>query len=711
MREQPMKKSYSLLALLLSLSVSATAQTISWEPVNNHLYGMTVLCLGVAQNGDLYVGDKKGVMYRSTDRGQNWQRIISPTNKVIDNIIGLSSGRILISASGELYFSVNDGETWEFVDDPSASIDILKFIPDEQDHLFGATEEGVLYSEDEGNTWIKRNEGLTDTTVQDLMMNTSGDLFAATPSGIFRSVNQGESWSAINTGLTSTDIINLAVDSSGILFAKSAYGYLFASSDNGNHWEYKTQSLSGSQGALLADSNNILYASVEKGISRSSDLGSTWEGVNGMINPFVHFMKITPDFMAVGTEGGIFFSTDGENWQASNTGLQETEITALIENDGGMLFAGSVSGVFRSADAGDTWKEINSGLTNILINDLVLDDDGNLFAATDGEGLWRSPDNGDSWEQAGIELQNQGIEHLAFSSDSGLFSTSNREIFLSEDHGQSWETIVEYGTFTGAIQVFALNDSGALFVGTRDGIFISKDTGKSWEQKIEGMTNTNVRSIHFTSQGTVLVGVFSGNGYRSTNQGESWESLNSSETISLLCFTETERAYIYAGSNGRGIFQSKNDGITWEYCRQGLLNKYVDAILAHSDGHIFAGTRGSGVYRSIETPDVGVNETALNVPASMMLEQNYPNPFNPDTEITFRLGESTHVSLVIVDSNGRSIRNLLSGMMHTGEHRISWNGKNDSGDAAASGVYICRLESGSPGKPSQLVVRKMLLLR
>ena len=66
------------------------------------------------------------------------------------------------------------------------------------------------------------------------------------------------------------------------------------------------------------------------------------------------------------------------------------------------LFAGTPGGVFRSVDGGDTWEEINQGLTNTNVRALVVSPafaiDDTLFAGTNG-GVFRSTDRGDTWQE------------------------------------------------------------------------------------------------------------------------------------------------------------------------------------------------------------------------------------------------------------------------------------------------------------------------
>jgi len=72
-----------------------------------------------------------------------------------------------------------------------------------------------------------------------------------------------------------------------------------------------------------------------------------------------------------------------------------------------------------------------------------------------------------------------------------------------------------------------------------------------------------------------------------------------------------------------------------------------------------------------------------------------PNPFNPETELRFELSTDADVTLTVFDLKGRRIRGLLDERLTAGQHRVSWNGKNDSGAGMASGVYLMRLRVGA----------------
>ncbi len=84
------------------------------------------------------------------------------------------------------------------------------------------------------------------------------------------------------------------------------------------------------------------------------------------------------------------------------------------------------------------------------------------------------------------------------------------------------------------------------------------------------------------------------------------------------------------------------------------------------------------------------------VPATLLTElAARPNPFNPRTEIAFRLdgvpAGGTPVTVALYDLSGRLVRRLWRGPLGGGEHRLSWDGRDDRGAAAAGGVYLARV--------------------
>lgn len=86
----------------------------------------------------------------------------------------------------------------------------------------------------------------------------------------------------------------------------------------------------------------------------------------------------------------------------------------------------------------------------------------------------------------------------------------------------------------------------------------------------------------------------------------------------------------------------------------------------------------------------GVDDLDLssNMPNDFMISQNYPNPFNPKTVIEYQLDKNGQVKFDIYDITGQKIRSLYEGYQIKGRHNIVWDGNNNAGIKASSGVYF-----------------------
>jgi flagellar hook assembly protein FlgD len=98
-------------------------------------------------------------------------------------------------------------------------------------------------------------------------------------------------------------------------------------------------------------------------------------------------------------------------------------------------------------------------------------------------------------------------------------------------------------------------------------------------------------------------------------------------------------------------------------------------------------------------------------PKATALLPNYPNPFNPETWIPFDIAQDAEVTVRIYNFRGDVVRRLELGTLTAGAYRsrgdaVYWDGRNDSGEQAASGVYIVELRTGTERHARRMVLRK-----
>jgi hypothetical protein len=95
-----------------------------------------------------------------------------------------------------------------------------------------------------------------------------------------------------------------------------------------------------------------------------------------------------------------------------------------------------------------------------------------------------------------------------------------------------------------------------------------------------------------------------------------------------------------------------------------------------------------------------------NLPGQYALTGNYPNPFNPSTTIQYSLPEQAEVRIVIYNVMGQRVKTLVEGVQGAGEWEAYWDGRDESGNQTASGIYFYRMTASD-----FVETKKMILLK
>jgi len=282
------------------------------------------------------------------------------------------------------------------------------------------------------------------------------------PAVVWRSADLGETWTSSGEGLTygedgpALEKIWHVEPAHGALYAGVEPIGLFKSADGGTTWQHMA------------------------GL-RQHPSTPTWTGGNG--GQCLHSIVVHPDDpqrMWVGTSAaGSFYTADGgHTWEPRNRYTRnfdevnkENEVAGCVHHLVGALNGRSVLyqqnhfGVYRSADAGDTWQEVSDGLSSdfgfpmaVLPHDhqsiyvIPLQGDG-LFMPEGKAAVWRSRNGGDTWTRQVSGLPQGGAfcgvlrEGLAADSldPAGVyFGTNTGEIFGSADEGDTWDLVAGY---------------------------------------------------------------------------------------------------------------------------------------------------------------------------------------------------------------------------------------------------------------------------
>lgn len=532
----------------------------------------------------------QGVVYKSTDGGENWEAVWRGDNLARYVLIDPRD-------SGVIYVSTGIFDREAANSDPALRV---------------AGGEGVLKSLDGGRNWARVNNGLKNLYVGSLFMRPDDpDILLAGAGhnqyyeggGVYRTTNGGDSWQQ-----TLTDDIITAVE-------------------------------------LARSDPNIAYAGSANAIYRSENGGLTWEQVSGGNDGWgspgvragfpIDFQvdPTDPDRLFVNNYGGgNFFSADGgRTWSIASrgyTGAQTRDI-AVDQNAPGRVLAAARSGLFLSANGGTDWVGRSfPPASSLEWNAVAIDpsDTTHIVASNNWNGvIVESQDSGRTWALvSGSTGTNQGWRVIAFApSDpqtvyagtsaylsAGIFDDRlpASGVYVSHDNGSSWTAANDATSADANVIAIAVSpdDARVVYAATGNrGVLKTVDGGGDWAAVNQGLPGSPVAlavAIHPANPQTVFLGLDAAGLYRSDDGGATWRQsgtgMNPQAGVSDIVFDPMNPQTLFATDRSSGVYRSTDAGATWIRVTNGLRTRAVNALAVSSDGkHVYAATEGEGVFR------------------------------------------------------------------------------------------------------------------
>jgi len=355
-------------------------------------------------------------------------------------------------------------------------------------------------------------------------------IYLATASGgVWKTVNEGTTWDPVFERAASTAIGDIAIAPSNpdILWVGTGEANIFRSSqagcgiykstDGGKTWAHMGLSDTNTIARIVAHPQNpdVVYVAAsghewtdnaERGVFKTVDEGKTWEKVL-----FVNERTGAIDLVMDPTDSSTLYAA---TWQR----------TRLKWNDPRNFLGYSESGIYKTSDAGKTWKPINVGLPEAQYRgrigiDVCLKKSNVLYAFVDnyevarqptseeardsygrpssgiikGATLYRSDDKGENWrlvcpttpEMQKVMERHSGTYGWVFGqvrvdpNDENTVYTMGLALNISHDGGQTFNGT--YGTHGDHHGLWIDPDNSNYLVNANDGgLGISYDGGKTW---------------------------------------------------------------------------------------------------------------------------------------------------------------------------------------------------------------------------------------
>ncbi|MFZ4591991.1 MAG: T9SS type A sorting domain-containing protein [Ignavibacteria bacterium] len=735
---------------------------------------ITTIAIDPANPQIVYAGSANGGVWKSTNFCLTWTSIFDNQNTSSIGALAIdpTNTNIIYCGTGEanslrshypgtgMYKSTNGGTSWTFIGLPNSfNIGNIAINPTNTQEIYsavlGATrrktlERGLYKSTNGGLNWtntlfISDSVGVVDVAIDPTNPNK---LFAAAwerlrredyikyggvKSALYVSSNSGVNWTAVNNGFPYNDptlgriSIDIARSNTNTVYALLADANgnskgLYKSTDGGNIWSIKSTTVAPSSNyawfnricKVHPTNPDIVYCGgLDMMYSINGGTSFNYAGESHVDQHAVAFSLSNPNYVVVGNDGGIDWSTNGgSTWGASLT-LPITQFYAgdiNYQNPVDLMGGAQDNGCIRTSNGGMNWFQENGGDGFYTMYDYV--NPLNMYAASQNGYLVRSTNGGASFLSgtSGLDLTytNWSTPYIMDKTNPLIMYCGTYKIFKSTNGMASWLAIspdmanahvANLGTVT-TLDVSKSNPN-VLYCGTDDAnVWVTTNGGTNWTKVNAGLPNRWVTrlAVHPDSANICYV-TLSGykidstgaHIYKTTNYGNTWISKKGNlpdAPVNDIIIDPRKYSNLYAGTD-YGVMVSTNDGTDWAILGGGLPSSVpVHDLTFHLPSlKLVAWTHGRSAMAMTLPPITNIIKTGETA-ETYRLSECYPNPFNSQTVIKYSLPKSTNISINIYDVTGRKISTLLSGNQSKGEYRVNWDAGN-----LASGIYYINMSS------------------
>ena len=486
----------------------------SWKS-DPDMQGQSIRALTPAPSNPqvLVAGTLKGV-YRSSDGGEHWNLISPQASQELHEVESIAidpvDPQIIYAGTWHLPWKTTDGGAhWTnikqgIIDDS----DVFSIIVDAKDAktVYASACSGIYKSQTAGESF-KKVQGIPSTARRTrVLMQDPTNLnivFAGTTEGLYRSVDAGANWQRM-TGpeIIVNDVFVDPKNTNRVLLATDRSGVL-ASNDGGKSFAASNEGFSARQvTAYIGDLQHpdTIYVGVVNdktfgGVFVSSNGGVNWvQKSAGLDGHDVFSLGQASDGTVIAGTGHGIYRLQGDLWSrvedVSAPVPPPPPVSPGKRKRGGVASKGVPAQKIRTANVRKTQPE-GKNLQDASINSIARAGD-TEYAAT-SEGLLRSVNAGTSWKVVdGPARQNW---NFVASEKSTVVLANLHSAMISVDAGEKWEP-VQLPEAVDQLGALAVDDSGGVWIGGRKGVFVSDDHGASW-QSLKNLFVQDVDSIFF----------------------------------------------------------------------------------------------------------------------------------------------------------------------------------------------------------------------
>jgi ligand-binding sensor domain-containing protein len=277
-----------------------------------------------------------------------------------------TNNRTINNANGIIYFSFDNGTTWENKSNGLPDTFSLTDLAVADGFLgLSAKQNGIFIYDFQKNIWKNIATHPSINYNIDALFFHNGKLFAGTQNGgVFSSDDKGKTWVCTNEGLGNLTIRKFAVFNNKLYVGTNGGLYSLNEKENNWHLEYEQDGLQ-VNGITALDSE--IYIGTNKGVYKHAKLQRDWKQM--LTNHSLHNISSDDGTVYAMTYNELFASFDkGNTWQNIQQGLPANLYTFQILKMGNIALAGQWDGVYKNVisshlmSSNNAWRSSNTGL-------------------------------------------------------------------------------------------------------------------------------------------------------------------------------------------------------------------------------------------------------------------------------------------------------------------------------------------------------------
>ncbi|MGZ4854958.1 MAG: WD40/YVTN/BNR-like repeat-containing protein [Candidatus Angelobacter sp.] len=385
-----------------------------------------------SQPSNLFISACSGI-YRSDSAGELFRKIQGiPYSARRTRMLQMdpTDHNVVYAGTTEgLWKTTDAGATWKHMTGSNIIINDVLIDPRHPSRVLLATDRsGVLASDDGGVTFTASNHGFTHRQAAALLVDRSNNavLYAGVLNdkefgGVFVSRDAGQTWKQNSDGLDGRDVFVLRQAADNSLVAGTDHG-IFALKPNASRWIPSDLPSSKPKATVLRKNSGNATAANE-------------------LAPRVTVLELAAEKWFAATSTALFVSSDsGETWRTES--LPGVGVPVSISVAGKVVAIAGRNAVAVSVSAGESWLPTRTLEPDFAINSVAVDNSGDVWIAA-RTGLFRSTDAGDSWKRVS-SLRLADIQTVQFDDDNHrvlVTSGSSTNVFESGDNGRTWNAI------------------------------------------------------------------------------------------------------------------------------------------------------------------------------------------------------------------------------------------------------------------------------